>query len=144
MEAVAMPVIFAYSAERRRVGDVVRRMASLVAMLCAWASFAVAAPADSRILFTINSAVPRSVQEFAWRVIETRCNYQVYEREQRWFWAYDTRTMRVGAGVVYSINILSEVTWKKSEPPAFIEMTVVDDGRMWLTALKSSFVVCAS
>jgi hypothetical protein len=52
--------------------------------------------------------------------------------------------MKFGASVVYSINILSELTWKKSEPPAFIEMTVVDDGRMRLTALKSSFVVCTS
>jgi hypothetical protein len=39
------------------------------------------------------------------------------------------------------MNILAELAWKKSEPPAFIEMTVVDDGRMWLTALKP-FVVC--
>jgi len=113
-------------------------------MLFALVSFAVAAPADSRILFAMNSAVPRSVQEFAWRVIETRCNYQAYEREQRTFWAHNTRAMRIGAGVVYSMNILSELTWKKSEPSAFIEMTVVDDGRMWLTALKSSFVVCTS
>jgi hypothetical protein len=139
-----MPVIFPCSAERRRVGAVVRWIASLVPMLFALASVAVAAPVDSRILFTISTAVPRSVQEFAWRVIETRCNYQAYEREQRSFWAYDARVMRLGAGVVYSINILSELTWKKSEPPAFIEMTVVDDGRMRLTALKSSFVVCVS
>ena len=137
-----MPVIFACSTERRRVGDVVRRMASPVAMLCAWASFAVAAPADSRILFTINSAVPRSVQEFAWRVIETRCNYQPYGRELRSFWAYDARTKRVGSDVVYSISILSDLTWKKTGPPAVIEMTVVDDGRLRLMALKSSFVAC--
>jgi hypothetical protein len=51
-----------------------RRIASLVPMLFALASFGVAAPADSRILFTINTPVLRSVQEFAWRVIETRCN----------------------------------------------------------------------
>jgi hypothetical protein len=139
-----MPVIVPCSAERRHVGGVVRWIASLVPMLFALASFAVATPVDSRILFTVNAAVPRSVQEFAWRVIETRCSYQAYEREQRSFWAYETRVMRLGAGVVYSINILSELTWKKSEPPAFIEMTVVDDGRMRLTALKSSFVACAS
>ncbi len=54
-------------------------------MLFTLASFAVAAPADSSILFTINNAVPRPVQEFACRVIETRCNHQAYEREQRSF-----------------------------------------------------------
>ena len=134
-------MIFPCSAGRRRVNDGVRRVASLV-MLCALASFAVAAPTDSRILFARNTPVPRSVQEFAWRVIETRCNYQAYERERRSFWAYNTLAMSVGAGLGYSISILSELPWKKSEPPAFIEMTVVDDGRMRLTALKSSFVVC--
>jgi len=70
------------------------------------------------------------------------CNYQPYEREQRSFWAYHTQARRVGADVVYSINILSYLPWKKSDPPAIIEMTVVDDGRVRLTALKSSFVVC--
>ena len=120
----------------------VRWIAGLVPMLFPLASLAVATPVDSRILFTINTAVPRSVQEFAWRVIETRCNYQASEREQRSFWAYDARAMKVGAGVVYSISILSDLPWKKSEPLAFIEMTVIDDGRMRLTALKSSFVVC--
>ena len=39
-------------------------------------------------------------------------------------------------GVVYSVNIRSELTWKESESPAFIEMTVVDDGHMRLTALN--------
>jgi len=76
-----------------------------------------------------------------WRVIETRCNYQAYEREQRSFWAYDARAMKLGAGVVYSINV-SELTWKKSEPTSFIEMTVVDDVTCGLTAPKSSFIVC--
>lgn len=119
-----------------------RRMVGLVTMLCALAGFA-AAPIDSRILFPRDATVPRSVQELAWRVIETRCNYHSYEREQRSFWAYDAQARRVGAGVVYSISILSELPWRKTEPPAVIEMTVVDDGRMRLTALKSSFVVCA-
>jgi hypothetical protein len=128
---------------RQRGDDVIRRMVSLVALLCALAGFA-AAPIDSRILFPRNATVPRSVQEFAWRVIETRCNYQAYEREQRSFWAYDAQARRVGAVVVYSISILSELPWRKTEPPAVIEMTVVDDGRMRLTALKSSFVVCES
>jgi hypothetical protein len=98
-------------------------------MLFSLANLAVATQVDSRILFTINSAVPRSVQEFAWRVIETRCNYQAYEREQRSFWAYDARVMKLGARVVYSISILSELTWKKSEPPAFIEMMVACGSR---------------
>ena len=138
-----MDTISPYSAARRRGGDVVWRMVSLVTILCALTGFA-AATIDSRILFARDTTVPRSVQEFAWRVIETRCNYQAYEREQRSFWAYDTQARRVGADVVYSINILSYLPWKKSEPPAIIEMTVVDDGRMRLTALKSSFVVCRS
>jgi len=124
-------------------GDVVWRMVTLVSMLCALAGFA-AAPIESRILFARNTPVPRLVQEFAWRVIETRCNYQAYEREQRSFWAYDARAKQVGEGIAYSINILSYLPWKKSEPPAMIEMTVVDDGRMRLTELKSSFVVCSS
>jgi hypothetical protein len=98
---------------------------------------------DSRIVFAGDTPVPRSVQEFAWRVIETRCNYQQYEREQRSFWAFATQAKRVDGGIVYSINIISDLPWKKTEPPAIIEMTVVDDGAVRLTALKSSFVVCA-
>jgi hypothetical protein len=126
-----------------RVGDVARRMVSLVSILCALTGFA-AVPVDSKILFARDTTVPRPVQEFAWRVIETRCNYQPYELAQRSFWAYDARARRVDAGVVYSIGILSELSWKKTEPPAVIEMTVVDDGRVRLTALKSTFVVCES
>jgi len=82
------------------------------------------------------------VQEFAWRVIETRCNYLSYEREQRSFWAYDAQVRRGDAGDAYSIAILSELPWRKAAPPAIIEMTIVDDGRLRLTALRSSFVVC--
>lgn len=111
-------------------------------MMCALAGYGPASN-GSRVLFARNSAVPPAVQEFAWRVIETRCNYQAYEREQRSFWAYDARARNVDAGVAYSISILSELPWRKKEPPAFIEMTIVDDGDMRLTALKSSFVVCA-
>jgi hypothetical protein len=140
--ARAGPVILRCSA-RRRVGDTVRRIAGLVPIVCALAGFA-AAPTHSRIQFADDSTVPRSVQEFAWRVIETRCNYQPYERERRSFWAYDARARRIGADVVYSINVLSELTWKKTETPAVIEMTVVNGGRMQLTALRSSFAVCAS
>ena len=136
-----MNVILPYG-EARRVGDAVRRMISLALVLCALAGFR-AGHTDARILFTIGSDVPRRVQEFAWRVIETRCNFHQYELEQRSFWAYDARARRVDAVAVYSIKILSEVPWRKWEPPAFIEMTVLDDGAMRLTALKSSFISCA-
>ena len=37
----------------------------------------------------------------------------------------------------------AEVPWRKWEPPAFMAMTVLDDGAMRLTALKSSFITCA-
>src|SRR5436309_13094551 len=115
-------------------------MVTLVSMLCALAGFA-AAPIESRILFARNTPVPRLVQEFAWRVIETRCNYQAYEREQRSFWAYDARAKQVGEGIAYSINLLSYLPWKKSDPPAIIVLTVVDDGRTRLTQLKPPVVV---
>ena len=128
--------------DARWVGDAVRWVVSLALMLCALAGFRTA-PADARILFTIGTDVPHRVQEFAWRVIETRCNFHQYELEQRSFWAYDARAKRVDAAVVYSIKVLSEVPWRKWEPPAFIEMTVLDDGAMRLAALKSSFITCA-
>jgi hypothetical protein len=123
------------------VGAGVRPIARLASMLCALTAFA-AAPTDSRILFAAGSTVPKPVRAFAWHVIETRCNYQSFEREQREFFAYDVRATRVGAAVVYSISIRSDLTWKRSEPPAFIDMTVVDDGDIRLTALKSTFVLC--
>jgi len=129
------------SAARRRAGHAVRAMAVIVPMLWALAAVASASP-DSRILFARDTPVPPPVQAFAWRVIETRCNYQAFEREQRSFWAYDAQARRVDAGVVYSINVLSDLGWKKSEPPAAIAMTVVDDGGIRLTALTSTFVVC--
>jgi len=94
------------------------------------------------ILFARDLGVPRPVQEFAWRVVETRCSYQAYEREQRSFWAYDARSSRIDGGIAYSIDILSEIPWKKTAPPALIQMTIVDDGSLRLTALKSTFVVC--
>src|SRR5262245_54334265 len=121
--AIARPVIVLRMTARRRVSDVARRIASLLAILCALAGFA-AVPIDSRILFAAGTSVPPSVQAFAWRVIETRCNYQSHEREERSFWAYDTRARRFDAGVVYSISIISTLTWQRSDPPAFIEMTV--------------------
>ena len=76
-------------------------------------------------------------------MIETRCNFYGSELDQRSFWAYDARARRVDAGVFYSIKILSDVTWRKREPPVFIEMTVLDDGEMRLTTLKSSFITCS-
>ena len=118
-----------------------RRLVNLVPMLCAVANFG-GSPIDSRVMFARGSPVPRSVQEFVWRVIETRCNYLPFERQQRSFWAYGARATRVDTGVVYSIKILSEVPWRTGEPPVFIEMTVLDDGGMLLTALKSSFITC--
>ena len=101
------------------------------------------APVGSRILFARDTPVPRSVQAFAWRVIETRCNYQAYERKQRSFWAYQTRVSSADGGAVYSISVVSDLTWKKTDPPAIIEMVVVDDGGLRLEALRSSVVVCA-
>jgi len=119
---------------------VVRRTAMLALTL--WASAGFAAPSDSKILFAHDTPVPPSVQNFAWRVIETRCSYQSFEREQRSFWAFRTHASRIAERVIYSINIVSTLTWKKTEPPAIIEMTVVDDGGMQLTALHSSFIAC--
>jgi hypothetical protein len=101
-----------------------------------------AASTEPKILFTRGTDVPRPVQEFAWRVIETRCAYQLYERQQRSFWAYDVHARKVDIGVVYSLSIVSELPWKKTEPPAFIEMTIVDDGRLQLASLKSSSIPC--
>lgn len=126
----------------RGVACVTRRMVECLAMLCAMASVLVA-PVDAQIMFARDSAVPPSVQEFAWRVIETRCNYQSYERDQRSFWAYRVRTRRIDDGVAYSIKIVSDVTLRKREPSAFIEMTIVDGGGFRLTALTSSFITCA-
>ena len=112
-----------------------------VSLLSAAAGFA-AAPTDARILFARDTGVPRPVQEFAWRVIETRCAYHAHEHQQRSFWAYDARARNVDAGVVYSIGIVSELTWMKTEPSAFITMTIADTGRLQLRSLKSSFIAC--
>ena len=125
-----------------RVGSTVRRIAGLGSVVCALAGFATA-PIASRILFARGTTVPPAVQEFAWNVIETRCAYQSYERDQRAFWAYDARAERVGAGVAYSIGVLSELAWRKTEPPAVIAMTILDDGGLRLTALTASYVDCA-
>ena len=101
-----------------------------------------AAPADAALLFSRDSGVPPPVQEFAWRVIETRCDYQGYERSLRSFWAYDTRAEPRDGRIVYSIKVIADVTWRKREPPAVIEMTLVDEGTVRLAALKSSFITC--
>ena len=87
--------------------------------------------------------MPRAVQEFAWQTIEARCHSPQYQLWERSFWAYDARARRVDGAMVYTLKILSEVPWQKSEPPAFIEMTIVDDGGVRLTALHSVFVTCA-
>ena len=126
------------TARRRRVGSPAMSLALIVS---AWAGLACAAT-GSRIQFSGTTSVPRAAQEFAWRVIETRCNYQSYEREQRTFWAYRTTATRSDVGTAYSIGIVSEVPWRKALPPNIIEMTIVDDGGLRLTSLKSSFVVC--
>jgi hypothetical protein len=119
------------------------RLVTLLAVF--WVSVGIAhAPVDSQIEYPGNTAVPRAVQKFAWRVIKTRCNYQSYERDQRSFWAYNVKTSRSGTGVAYSIHVVSDLRWKKTDPPSTIDMTVVDDGSIRLTSLKSTFVVCES
>jgi hypothetical protein len=119
------------------------RLVTLLAVF--WVSVGFAhALVDSQIEFPGNTAVPRAVQEFAWRVIKTRCNYQSYERDQRSFWAYNVKTTRSGTGVAYSIRVVSDLRWKKTDSPSTIDMTVVDDGSIRLTSLKSTFVVCES
>ena len=119
------------------------RLVSVVAVFWAVVGFA-PAPVDSRIEFPGNTTVPRAVQQFAWRVIETRCNYQSYELGQRSFWAYSVGTSKSGTSAAYSIHIVSDLRWKKTDPPSTIDMTVVDDGGIRLTSLKSTFVVCES
>jgi hypothetical protein len=113
------------------------------ALLVCVASGSSPAWAHAKILFPRNTPVPPSVQAFAWQVIETHCNDLGYEREERSFWAYDTRATAVSAETIYSIRILSELPWKKTEPPASIDMAVaLRDGQMRLAALTSTYVVC--
>jgi hypothetical protein len=117
-------------------------MLSLAAMLCALAGFS-AVGSDPPILFSRDAPVPRSVQHFAGRAIAERCNYQSYERAQRSFWAYHSRARAVDRDVTYSISIVSERMWNKTELAAYIQMTIVDDGQLRLTALTSSFIRCS-
>lgn len=125
----------------KRCARAAGRMLIGVSLLCAVGGVS-AAPAHAKILFHRDTPVPRLVREFAWRIIEVRCNYQRFELEQRSFWAYDTRATRVNGEVAYSIDILSERTWKKTEPAGMIQMVVVDDGALRLGALRSVFVAC--
>ena len=103
-----------------------------------------ASQADAKILFARGTTVPSRVQDFAWRVVETRCRYGLVEFSQRSFWAYDTDSRQSGESVIHSIKILSESTWKRTEPPTVIELTVVDDGRLRVASLTSSFSACSS
>jgi hypothetical protein len=120
----------------------VARSLSRVSALCALA----ASPAngvDSTLMFARGTPVPSAVQQFAWRVIEERCHYQSFERRQRSFWAYDSQARPTSEGMRYSIKIVSDVPWKKTEPSAYIEMTIVGDGHLRLTALRSSLIDCS-
>src|SRR4026209_1484257 len=120
-----------------------RRIVCLVPMLCAVVNLA-AAPIESRILCARDTSGPRSVQPFARRVIETRRTFHAAERQQRSFWAYDAQARTIDTSIAYSISVLSDLPWKKTDPPAIIEMTIVDGGRLQLPALNASFVFCAS
>jgi hypothetical protein len=118
------------------------RLACLGSILSGLAGFG-AIPLDSRIQFSRGAPVPRPVQAFAWSVITQRCAYQSYELSQRSFWASDARAHTAAAATVYSIRVLSEVGWRKTDPGDVIEMTIVDDGGLRLTALTSSFIPCS-
>ena len=118
------------------------RLSCLAAILCALGGFA-SLPLDSPIQFPRATPVPRPVQVFAWRVITQRCAYQSHELSQRSFWASDARARTAADGTVYSIRVVAEVGWSKTEPVGVIEMTIVDDGRLRLSALTSSFITCS-
>lgn len=118
------------------------RLVCLAPILCALAGFA-SIPLDSRIQFSRGTPVPRPVQAFAWTMITQRCAYQSYELSQRSFWASDARARAAAGETIYSIRVLSEVGWMKTDPVDVIEMTIVDDGRLRLAALRSSFITCS-
>jgi hypothetical protein len=101
------------------------------------------APGDAQVLFPRGSGVPRPVQDFAWQVIDTRCRYQAHERAQRAFWVHAVRTQSLEAATIYRIAVVADLPWRKSDPSAFIEMTLVDEGHVRLAALSSSFIPCA-
>ena len=128
---------------RGQFGAAVRIFVSIVLAVAAGLAGAPAGVGASPILFAANPPVPRAVQEFAWDVIERRCAYQSHERWQRSFWAAAVRSARVEADTVYRLEILSDVSWKKTEPTAVISMTIVDeDGRLRLAGLTSTFIPC--
>jgi len=118
------------------------RLACLAPIFCALAGFA-SIPLDSPIQFSRGTPVPRPVQAFAWRVIKQHCAYQSHELSQRSFWAADARARAAPGETVYSIRVLSEVGWMKTDPVDVIEMTIVDDGRLRLATLTSSFITCS-
>jgi hypothetical protein len=121
----------------------VRLIVALVSTLVTLSAFTVT-PTMGGILFAAGSKVPPSVRAFAWHVIETRCDFQSHELQQRSFWAYDTRARTVDGAVVYSMSILSELSWKKSEPPVTLDIAVADDGgRLRLRGLTSSLIRCS-
>ena len=131
-----------FAAAPRRRATRARRVTGLVLIACVVGHLGAAA-GNFGVQFAGDARVPRPVQEFAWRVIETHCNYQSYEVAQRSFWAYQAHSRKVGAEAIYSISILSDLTWKKTEPPAQIDMTIVDNGQLTLTDLKSTYVTCS-
>jgi hypothetical protein len=129
--------------DRRSSRDVaVRFVVVLAAVFLVLGGFMVA-PTAGEILFAADANVPPAVRAFAWRAIETGCDFQRHEREQRSFWAHAARVRSLDGVVFYSIRILSDVPWKKTEPPALLEIDLADDGgRLRLTGLTSSFIRC--
>src|SRR4030095_1739387 len=100
-------------------------------------------PLYSPVQFPPAPPVPRPVQAFAWEVIARRCAYQAYELSQRSFWASDARARADAGGTIYSLRVLSEVAWEKTEPISWMEMTTAAGGRLRRVALTSSFVTCS-
>ena len=122
--------------------DGVRSSALVIAMFLALSAFT-PRPQSGRIMFARQSNVPPAIQAFAWTVIETRCNFQQHELERLSFWAYDAQRQDIDGEVVYSIKVLSDLHWKKTEPPATVQMLLADDGgRVMLKRVTSSFIQC--
>ena len=117
-------------------------VACLAGILYALMGFA-SIPLDSRIQFSRGAPVPRPVQAFAWTVISQRCAYQSYELFQRSFWASDAQAPAAAGQTIYSIRVLSDGSWLNADPVDVIEMTIVDDGRLRLATLTSSFISCS-
>jgi len=125
-----------------RRGAAARLVLVLMPMFLAVSGFTFT-PTAGGIQFAADANIPPAVQAFAWRVIATRCDFQRHELEQRSFWAYDARTRNVEGVVVYSIGIVSDLTWKRTEPPAMLQIVLAEEGgRLRLTGLTSSFIRC--